>query len=97
MSNLLVCAHVDYDVMQCGQPALKLNHPGAQHRVLSFCCSIVLGGDVQSCDELLFRRPQLVDLFYMQEHSCLTVVDRTKFLIVSCDQQDHFFLFGINN
>ena len=90
----LVRVHVAYDVAQCRQPALQLHHLGAQHRVLSFCCCVVLGGDVQRCDELLFRRPQLVDLFRMKQHSCLTeIIDRTKSLRLSCDYWQSWILF----
>lgn len=62
--NLNVGVHIGYDVTECGQPALQLDHLGAKHRVLGFCCSAVLVGDVQCCEELLFRRPQLVHLFF---------------------------------
>jgi len=60
----MVCVHVAYDLTQRAESALQLHHLGAQHRVLSFCCLVVLGGDVQCCHELLFRRPQLVHLFF---------------------------------
>jgi hypothetical protein len=59
------CVHMAYDLTQCAEPALQLHHLGAQHRVLSCCCRVVLAGHVQCYHELLFRRPQLVHLFVL--------------------------------
>lgn len=71
----MVCVHVVYDLTQCAQSALQLHHLRAQHRVLSFCCSVVLGDDVQCCQELLFGRPQLVDLYFLilTEHNYIPI------------------------
>ena len=73
----MVCVHVAYDLAQRAESALQLHHLRAQHRVLSFCCRVVLGGDVQCCHELLFPCPQLVDLFFFnrrQLHSDINAV-----------------------